>query len=124
MVTLNTWTTSENLGNIELANCALGMVDLSSAGDWGCLGPIIWFFRQTLSSKQATTTKYTKDCISIAERHCRRDRGHFQAGRQRLDDSGMETGSSRGDGECIVQSLAGGGSQTGWRHVFRIRPRL
>ena len=111
MVALNAWTTSENLGNIELANCALGVVDLSSAGDGGCLCPIIWLFRQALSSKGATTAKYTKDCISIAESHRRRDWGHFQAGRQGLDDAGVETGSSRGDGERIVQSLAGGGSQ-------------
>jgi len=111
MVALNAWTTSENLRNIELANRPFGVVDFSSAGDWGCLCPIIWFFRQTLLSKRATKAKCTKDCISIAESHCRRDGSDLQAGRQGLDDAGVETGSSRGDGESIVQSLAGGGSQ-------------
>lgn len=64
---------------------------------------------------------YTKDCICVAESHCRRDGGHLQGGGKGLDDAGMETGSSGGDGERIVQSLASGRPQTGRRHVFRIK---
>jgi hypothetical protein len=71
-------------------------------------------------SKCISKWSYTKDCISVAESHRWCDGGHLQGGRKGLDDAGMETRGSGGNGERIVQSLAGGRPQTGRRHVFRM----
>ena len=120
MVAFYAWATSQHLRNVELTNCPFRMVHLSSTGDGRSLRPIIWLLGETLFCQKCIVKKnYTENCISVAESHCRCDGGHFQGGGKRLDDAGMETGSSGGNGEGIVQSLAGGRPQIGRRHAFR-----
>jgi hypothetical protein len=121
VIALDAWATSQNLRNVELPNCPFRVVDLSSAGNGRSLCPIIRLFRKTLFVKCVWRGRYTKDGICVAEGHRRCDGGHLQGGGKGLDDAGMETGSSGGNGERIVQSLAGGRPQAGRRHAFRIK---
>lgn len=67
MVALNTRTTSQDFGNVELANCPFSVVDLSSTADGGSLCPVIRFFRQTLFVKIG----YIREIYQRLRRHSR-----------------------------------------------------
>jgi hypothetical protein len=45
MVLLDTRTTSEDFGDIKLADCSFGMGDFSSTGDSRSLGPVVGLLR-------------------------------------------------------------------------------